>query len=423
MKHAVCLGSFLAIFSITSEASPAASLPEAWRNWRYLRPLSFEETVEPRLSQVSLPMEVFGRAQKTLADLRVIDEDFREVPYVLYFQRHRKTQNWLSGRMSEVSFVPGEYTHLVFDTGTDPSLHNRLEIQLEEKDFFARAELAVSDDRKSWRLVREKAPIYRFESEGTEVSEISYAETRARWLRLRILYGDRQLRVENCRVSREIVDEAELTPLPFRMTPRGPDPDSAGRESIWQVDLEVELVPVSAVHFEAEQSEFHRPIRISWSPDGNVWHEAGRGTIYRYSESGTGGNGEEQEYSSRSLEFPERRGRHWRVSVRDGNDVPVDGLLPTLQTTPRKVVIRQNPGARYHLLYGNNRVDPPRYDLGQLTSRKEMESAPYGTLEEEEINPGYVSPEPWTERHPVVLWVALVVAVAVLGAIALRSLR
>jgi hypothetical protein len=30
---------------------------------------------------------------------------------------------------------------------------------------------------------------------------------------------------------------------------------------------------------------------------------------------------------------------------------------------------------------------------------------------------------PWSERHPAVLWVAIVVAVAILGTIALRSMK
>jgi len=38
-------------------------------------------------------------------------------------------------------------------------------------------------------------------------------------------------------------------------------------------------------------------------------------------------------------------------------------------------------------------------------------------------NVGYLSPEPWSERHPALLWLALAVAVAVLGLLALRALR
>jgi hypothetical protein len=75
------------------------------------------------------------------------------------------------------------------------------------------------------------------------------------------------------------------------------------------------------------------------------------------------------------------------------------------------------------LLYGNSRIKAPEYELARLTAREELEVAFSGSLGEAEINSAYVSPEPWSERHPVVLWVALGLAVAVLGWLALRSLR
>jgi len=423
MKRMIWLGSLVGIVSITARAQPGTSPAQVWENWLYIRALTLDETEQPRLVQLSLPMEVYGRAQDTLADLRIVDEDDEEVPFILHVQRRRSTQNWLSGRLTEVSFVPGEYTLVVIDTGTDASLHNRLEIHTEETDFFARAELAVSDDGRNWRLVRQSAPIYRFESTDDEAVEISYSETRARWLRLRILHGEKQVHVANCRISREVVQDVELSPLPRRMVRVEPEPTSAGRESRWQVDLGVERVPVSAVHFEAEQPEFHRSVRVLRSADGSNWTEVGRGTVYRFTASETGEVGDERDASSMTVSFTERRGRYWQVVVVDGNDTPVEGLVPTLQSTPRKVILQQQPGHEYRLVYGNTRAIRPRYDLEQLISRNEIASAAPGGLGAEEENAGYVSAEPWTEQHPAVLWVALVVAVAALGLIAIRSLR
>ncbi|MCH7767141.1 MAG: DUF3999 family protein, partial [Acidobacteria bacterium] len=105
------------------------------------------------------------------------------------------------------------------------------------------------------------------------------------------------------------------------------------------------------------------------------------------------------------------------------NDVPIEGLRVQLAGTPRHVVFRQQSGGSYRLLYGNSRVKAPEYELARLTAREELEVAFSGSLGEAEINSAYVSPEPWSEQHPVVLWVALGIAVAVLGWLALRSLR
>src|SRR2546429_192814 len=54
---------------------------------------------------------------------------------------------------------------------------------------------------------------------------------------------------------------------------------------------------------------------------------------------------------------------------------------------------------------------------------RSIASAAAAGLGTETPNPGYADPAPWTERHPAVLWVALVVAVAVVGALAIRTLK
>lgn len=408
----------LAIFFLCALAALGvkAQLPAAWQNWHYSRPIALEPASEPRLVRVALPMAVYGQAQASLADVRVIDDAGNEVPHVLYARPGRKSREWRSARLSEVGFVPGRYTTLVVDTSEDDALHNSVEIQTEKKDFMVWVEIAASDDRKSWRIVRERAPIYRFEKDGLEGAQtISYPETRSRWLRVRILEGDKQFPVRACRTALELVEEAERTPLPVNPELQ---PDAPAQESRWEVDLGVARVPVSAVHFEATQPQFHRAVRVSMSEDGKTWRNVGRGAIYRYREPRG-----DQPRSSLQVEFREARGRYWRVTIFNRNDIPIEGLRVQLAGTPRHVVFRQQSGGSYRLLYGNSRIKAPEYELARLTAREELEATLSGSLGEAEINSAYVSPEPWTERHPVVLWVALGIAVAVLGVLALRALR
>jgi hypothetical protein len=123
------------------------------------------------------------------------------------------------------------------------------------------------------------------------------------------------------------------------------------------------------------------------------------------------------------VEFDENRGRFWRTTVVNRNDAPVAGLRPTLQTNPYHVVFRQEPGQNYRLLYGHSRAEAAQYDLQRIITKTELERAVAGHISEEKVNSSYVSPEPWTEQNPSVLWGALLVALFVLGYLALRSLR
>lgn len=409
----------LAVFALTP-LCVEAQLSAAWRNWQYVRPITMEPPAGPALARVTLPMDIFGPARERLADLRVIDGTGTEVPYVLSARSGSRRREWRNATLSEVGFVPTKFTQAVVDAGGSRALHNLLEIRVEEKEFFAWVEVAASDDLRVWRVVRARAPVFRLQEEGRQDGQtVSYPQTRARWLRLRLLDGTTRVSVRHARVAYEVIEEAERVPLP---EPLGRDQESPPRESRWQVDLKTAHLPVSAVRFETARPEFHRPVRVRTSLDGKSWQDVCCGEIYRYHiEAGLDGSPRLQE--ALRVEFSEAWGRYWRVAVLNRNDAPIADLVPILEGVPRHVVFRHTPGNSYHLLYGNSRAEAPQYDLARLTSRTALDRAAAGRLGPEEANSAYVSPEPWTERHPVLLWAVLGLTVGVLGFLAMRSLR
>jgi hypothetical protein len=412
------VGALLAVLVVITVAQEAAgpALPTDWKHWLYSRAIEVEPVEKTGLAQVTLPLEVFGSAQKSLADLRIIEEDGREVPSLLHTRPGRRERDWRNVPLVDTGYVPGEYTQVVVDTGTSGEIHNTLELVTPEEDFFARVDVAASEDQNIWRLVRTQAPIFRFH-EGSELGSqtITYPDTRSRWVRLRI--REIQLLLTRCRVARELVEEAELAALPAERQPMSDPPESA---SGWEVDVGAANTPVSVLRFKTGQYTFHRPVRILFSGDRENWTEAGRGEIYRYpSERG------DLRSTSLTVEFNEARGRYWRVLVVNRNDPPLEGLRFDLLGVPRHVVFEQKPGRRYRLLYGHRRAIAPQYELARLTTRELWEAAPVGRLGERLENTGWEdpAPPPWSERNPWVLWIALLAAVGVLGWLALRSLQ
>jgi hypothetical protein len=61
--------------------------------------------------------------------------------------------------------------------------------------------------------------------------------------------------------------------------------------------------------------------------------------------------------------------------------------------------------------------------MARLTPDVEQEAAVPTTLGAAAANPSWVDPAPWTERHPYLLWIALVAAALILALVALRALR
>src|SRR5207245_9073626 len=64
-----------------------------------------------------------------------------------------------------------------------------------------------------------------------------------------------------------------------------------------------------------------------------------------------------------------------------------------------------------------------QYDFGRVFGRSGKKAIVEAQLGAEELTGNYADPRPFTERHPNLLWIALGLAIVLLGYAALRALR
>ena len=409
------------VVALPAVSSSGAELPDEWRNWSHFREIGSEIAEgATELVNVSLPDELWEHARTDLADLRLIDDEGREVGYVLFSPPSSSASGWRSVELIDRGVVPERYSQVVVDAGTAGSIHNAIEVTLAggEDEVFTWTEVAASRDRKNWRIVRPRAPLYRFDEEGQSGTvTIRYPRTRDRWLRLRLLDEGAELEIAKVRVGERTDAEARYRRVRRGLSRREAHADG---ESLWESLGSLPRMPISGVRVETEREEFHRPVIISTSEDGKSWTRLERGLVYRYADA-------EREDSSRyqQLEVAIRKtaAPHWRVSIMDRGDPPIDDLQVQLLREGTGLVFRMNRPGRYRLLYGNQLAHAPEYEMAQLVSERELIDAREAVPGSEQLNESYRSPEPFTERYPVLLWVALVLAVGVVGGLALRSLR
>jgi hypothetical protein len=111
-----------------------------------------------------------------------------------------------------------------------------------------------------------------------------------------------------------------------------------------------------------------------------------------------------------------------RLTVQNGDDAPLALHAITLQMRERQVCFLARPHTSYTLRYGDSSLGPPLYDLTPIEAA--AMNASVSTLgAERALTPETADVRPFTERHPVLLWVALIVVVGTLGVVALRSAR
>ncbi|HET6170920.1 MAG TPA: hypothetical protein VFE01_12095, partial [Terracidiphilus sp.] len=112
----------------------------------------------------------------------------------------------------------------------------------------------------------------------------------------------------------------------------------------------------------------------------------------------------------------------WTITIDNGDDVPLTLKSVRLEMLQRNLCFEAAPNAQYMLYYGDPALSSPRYDYARLFAKRV--DAAEATVGPEQPNPIYEprpDERPFTEKHPMLLWVALIGVIALLGGIALRA--
>jgi len=118
-------------------------------------------------------------------------------------------------------------------------------------------------------------------------------------------------------------------------------------------------------------------------------------------------------------DFSER----FTITVENGDDPPLSFNRVQPQSLERRVYFEPQGRTKLKLYYGDQKLTAPEYDYAKFF-REDPNASP-AQLSPESANPEYrgrPDDRPWSERHPAVLWAAMVAAVVLLGWLALRGL-
>jgi hypothetical protein len=112
----------------------------------------------------------------------------------------------------------------------------------------------------------------------------------------------------------------------------------------------------------------------------------------------------------------------WTITIANGDDPPVSLQSVRLEMRERTLCFDAAANTGYTLRYGDPALAAPQYDYARLFS---LAASPLqATTGPEQPNPNWQArpdERPFTEKHPVLLWVALLAVIALLAGIAFRS--
>lgn len=394
--------------AIEAQPQPAGALPSHWHHWKYFRRIRVSESSASRLVALIVPVAVYTRAEPRLADVRIIDDRGREIPFAeITFPGSTRT-TYLPRRALQARFVPGQFTEYVLDLGPRSLPCDFLAITGAATHPAALVQIDASDNGRDWRPARKRAAIGKWPN-----PVLAFPETIARFLRLRIYYREATFTIRTMIAGRQ----ARIPPDRVSVTALlDPEPSTTARTTVWRIDLHGPT-PVDEADFETTQPAFSRTAAVFASANGQDWNRAGEGSIFRTARDST-------PTERLNVAFPPHRDRYWRVELRNGNDSPLAAVRLRLSMTPRRLVFRQEPGQQYRLLYGQSEAEAPRYDLARTASEQTLRTVPLlASAANEQTNVDWMDPRPWSEKHAAVLWLATLLAVLILGLAAARALR
>ena len=353
---------------------------------------------------------VWQHARPDLADLRLYAGQ-TEVPYASSIERGSSATEQKSVRILQPATIGGKTQFFLEMSGLTE--YDRIELRLKAKNYVAKVRVEGQDDLHGSRWATLSNTIFYDLSDDNlgGNSTLRLPLTTHKYLRITVDGPVKPSDVESATANiRE--EEKEI----WRTIPAEPKREQQGKDTVFTFYLP-KNVPVERLTFSIDpaQPNFRREIELQNDkkmPLGSG--ELSRVHMVRH--------GQKIDFEKNDLDMGWGSTEVLKVIIHNGDDPPLKITGVRLEQHQRRVYFNSATGTQ--LYYGDDQLDPPVYDYAKLFQKDAK--ATEAQLGPEHSNIAYTGrpdERPWSERHPAVLWIAIVAAVVILGAMALRSMK
>lgn len=415
---ALCLGALHGGEARAQTPAPSAA-PHRYQTMRPIGGVSGPGDV-----RLPIDLELYRQslAAERLADVRIVGDDGALVPHLVRPVRPPRIPTDRAGEL----FDPGELEEGGFRAAFqlppgDPHCEARLEIE-GPTPFLRRTLIETGDDPQHYQTVARGGVVYAM-NDGARATHLRYPTSVARWVRITLL-ADREAgtsRITGARFTcvppglKTPVDELAI-PIVARQR------DAEKKETILELDVGAEGVPLRALIVDTTTPEFVRRVSISASSYKSVWPPVTGGVIHRVA-------GAEVDPETTWIRIPEVEKRYLRLTIEDGDDAPLDITGIRGEVLRQEILFRASKGGAHTLYVGDKNGSAAQYDLAQVLARRTEESP----LLEASLGAGTKNPSfgkevvaanlPFTEQHRGVIGAVLGVLLVALSAWAVRMIR
>jgi hypothetical protein len=356
--------------------------------------------------------DTWKSSRNDLADIRIYDGQ-SQVPYALIKQSGGSSNQETPARILNLGTV-GDHTEFDLDVSGIKE-YERVRLEIDAKNFINGTQVqgrTTPNDRAGRNLG--SSTLYDFSNEGLGSNfTLKFPTSSFPYLHVRLSTG-----ILPKQIKRAFVSTFSETKAAWISAGECKPADGRPKETVFECAL-LENVPLERIAFEVPAStvNFNRAVIVS---DENE-NELDRGSVSRVRLNRAG-----QSVVSEDLmiDLYPRTAKRLKVAIQNGDDrpLPIESVRPL--SFERRIYFDPNGKTNLQLYYGDPKLGPPAYDYAKFF--QQSPNAATAQLGEPEANPqftGRPDDRPWSERHQTVLWAAMIAAVAVLGALALRGIK
>jgi hypothetical protein len=355
---------------------------------------------------------VWQHARPDLGDLRIYSTD-KEIPYRLTIEQGSSETEQRQCRVLQPGTVGGK-TQFLLDMSAVAE-YDRIELNLRARNFVAHARVEGRDDLHGakWATLG-TTTLYDLSDErlGRNFT-LKIPLTTYKYLRVTV---DKPLNPSDVESGTAGITRAQKAV--WRDLGSEPKQSQQGKDTILTFSVPGE-VPVerAIISVDPTQQNFLRRLEVQ----GENGQEFGSGEIRRVHMER---NGQKIDTEQTSLDLRGNIQGALKIIIHNGDDVPLKITGARLQQYERRIYFDADAGTQPKLYYGDAQLDAPVYDYAKLFQKNT--NAEQKQLGAEEVNTAFTGrpdDRPWSERHPAVLWLAIIAAVLILGGVALRSMK
>jgi hypothetical protein len=351
-------------------------------------------------------------ARPDLSDIRMYSDE-KEIPYQLTLESGGVETEQKQFRVLQPSSVAGK-TQFLLDMSGVPE-YDRVHLKLATKNFVAHARVEGQDDLHGtrWALLGVTTLYDLADEKLGHNSTLQLPLSAFQYLRVTV---DSAVKPSDVESGTAGVTRAEKAV--WREVGSEPKREQQGKDTVLTFAIPANI-PVDRLTLQIDpaQGNFRREIEIR----GPQEQPFGSGEISRIHMQR---NGQKVDVEQTSLDLCGNCQGILKAVSHNGDDTPLRITSTHLLQIERRIYFDSDAALQPWIYYGDDKLGRPEYDYAKLF-QKEKTASPVA-LGVEEANAAYTGrpdSRPWSDRHPAILWTAIIAAVLILGGVAVRSLK